>query len=86
MIVSFRPILWPWSHNSYKWISVAKFLIRYRELYIKTRTNKSRLTYIEEISIKKMQKGESYQILKIIIAIYGCKLLANSLAMITQFL
>ena len=33
-----------------------------------------------------MQKEESYQMLKIIIAICDCKLLSNSLAMITQFL
>ena len=41
--------------------------------------------YIEENSIKSEAKiNESYQISKIIIALYHCKLLANSLAMITQ--
>ena len=51
MIVSFCPILWPWSHNSYKWISIDKLLIGYIEFHIKT-TNKFRINYIEEISIK----------------------------------
>ena len=42
---------------------------------------------IEKISIKSdAKKMKDYQISKIIIPLYYCKLLANSLAMITQFL
>ena len=36
--------------------SIDKFLIRYKEFYIKTTTNKFRINYIEEISIKSDQK------------------------------
>ena len=40
---------------------------------------------MEEISIKSdAKKMKDYNILKIIIALYYCKLSANSLAMITQ--
>ena len=40
---------------------------------------------MEEISIKSdVKKMKNYNILKIIIALYYCKLSANSLAMITQ--
>ena len=43
--------------------------------------------YIEEINIKSdAKKMKDYQISKIIIALYYCKLSAYSLAMITQFL
>ena len=41
---------------------------------------------MEEISIKSdAKKMKDYNILKIIIALYYCKLSANSLAMITQW-
>ena len=46
-----------------------------------------RFSYIEEINIKSdAKKMKDYNISKIIIALYYCKLSANSLAMITQFL
>ena len=32
IIVSFRPIHWPWSHNSYKWVST-KFWCYYIKIY-----------------------------------------------------
>ena len=45
------------------------------------------MNYIEEISIKSDAKEtKNYQISKIIIALYYCKVSVNSLAMITQFL
>ena len=46
-----------------------------------------RTNYIEEISIKSdVKKMKDYQISKIIIALYYCKVSASSLALITQFL
>ena len=48
--------------------------------------NKNSL-YIEEINIKNDAKRmKDYNISKFIIALYYCKLVANSLAMIMQFL
>ena len=56
-----------------------------RNLYLKT--PQIRVNYIEEINIKiDAKKIKYYQISKIIIALYYCKLSVNSLAMITQFL
>ena len=46
-----------------------------------------RINYKEEISIKSdARKMKDNQISKVIIALYYCKLSANSLPMITQFL
>ena len=45
-----------------------------------------RINYVEEISIKSdAKKMKDYQILKIIIALYYCKLSTNSLAMNNNF-
>ena len=45
------------------------------------------VTYLEEISIKShAKKMKNYHTSKNIIALYYCKLSANSLAMITQLL
>ena len=35
IIVSFRPILWPWSHNSYKWVSTKLWCYYVKICYIK---------------------------------------------------
>ena len=49
-------------------------------LYIKTTTNKFRINYIEEISIKSnAKKMKDYQISKIIIALYYCLIFISSL-------
>ena len=46
-----------------------------------------RINYMEEISIKSdTKKIKDSQISKIIITLYYCRLFANSLSMITQFL
>ena len=75
IIVSFRSIIWAWSHNSYKRVST------------KFRCSNIKIWHLEEISITNdAKKMKDYQISKIVIALYYCKLSANSLAMITQFL
>ena len=40
IIVSIRPILWPWSHNSYKWVST-----KFQCYFIKIATSKSFIFY-----------------------------------------
>ena len=53
---------------------------------LKAATHKIRINYIGETSIKREAKlMKDYQTSNIIIALYYCKLLANSQAMITQF-
>ena len=47
--VSFRPILWPWSHNSY----TKNFILKQQQI---------RINYKEEISIKSDAKMKDYQV------------------------
>ena len=71
IIVSFWPVLSPWSHNSYKCASSKLWCY-----YMQTKTNYN--NYIKEISIKNYAKKKKYYQIS--------KLSANSLAMIKQFL
>ena len=81
IIVSVWRILWPWSHISCKWVS-KKFccsMSKYTTWQLKY--------YIEEIHTKSDGKRiKSYNVSKIIIALYYWYLSANSPAMIIQFL
>ena len=55
--------------------------------FILKQQQKFRINYIEEINTKSdAKKMKDYKISKTIIALYYCKISANSLAMITQFL
>lgn len=65
--------------------NIAKFLIRYKEFYIKTTTKNLELI-IYKLASKLMQKDERYKISKIMIVLYHGKVSTNSLLMTTQFL
>ena len=66
--------------------NIAKFLIRYKEFYIKTTTKNLELIIYKKLTSKLMQKDEHYKISKIMIVLYHGKVSTNSLAMTTQFL